>query len=296
VENMSISGSQHRRQLLLLLPIIVLLLATFAYPIARAFFLSFYNVSFGSAQSHFVGLDNFATMLLDPVFWHDLGNSFYWTAGNLLIQLSIPIGLALLLNRRIRGINFARAAVMLPWVAPTVTIAVCMRWMLLPRIGIISEMLNQMGFGSLHLLGGTGTAMPTLILLNSWKFLPFGTLMILASLQTIPASIYEAARVDGAGAWQRFRYITFPYITAMIWFVGFLAFSWNFNTFDLIWLTTQGGPGSATQTLPILIYRTAFKTFRLGEASAISIAIAVILVVIGALYFKSVKPKGEQDP
>jgi len=168
-----------------------------------------------------------------------------------------------------------------------------MRWMLLPRIGIISEILSGLGFGRIHLLGGLGSAMPTLILLNSWKFLPFGTLMILASLQTIPNSIYEAARVDGASPLQRFKYITFPYITAMIWFVGFLAFSWNFNTFDLIWLTTQGGPGSATQTLPILIYRTAFKTFRLGEASAISITIAIILIIIGILYFRSIRPKEE---
>jgi multiple sugar transport system permease protein len=291
---MSVSGLKYRKQLLLLLPIIILLVSIFAYPIARAFFLSFYKVSFGTAQSEFVGLDNFATMFLDPVFWQGLGKSFYWTAGNLAIQLTIPIALALLLNRRIRGINFARAAVMLPWVAPTVTIAVCMRWMLLPRIGIISEILSGLGFGKIHLLGGSGSAMLTLILLNSWKFLPFGTLMILASLQTIPNSIYEAARVDGASALQRFKYITFPYITAMIWFVGFLAFSWNFNTFDLIWLTTQGGPGSATQTLPILIYRTAFKTFRLGEASAISITIAIILILIGILYFRSIRPTGEQ--
>ena len=250
---MSASGLKYRKQLLLLLPIIILLVSIFAYPIARAFFLSFYKVSFGTAQSEFVGLDNFATMFLDPVFWQGLGKSFYWTVGNLAIQLTIPIALALLLNRRIRGVNFARAAIMLPWVAPTVTIAVCMRWMLLPHIGIISEILSGLGFGRIHLLGGLGSAMPTLILLNSWKFLPFGTLMILASLQTIPNSIYEAARVDGASALQRFKYITFPYITAMIWFVGFLAFSWNFKTFDLIWLTTQGGPGSATQTLPILI-------------------------------------------
>ena len=290
---MSVSGVKYRKQLLLLLPIIILLLSIFAYPIARAFFLSFYKVSFGTAQSEFVGLDNFATMFSDPVFWQGLGNSFYWTVGNLAIQLTVPIALALLLNRRIRGVNFARAAIMLPWVAPTVTIAVCMRWMLLPRIGIISEILSGLGFGKIHLLGGLGSAMPTLILLNSWKFLPFGTLMILASLQTIPNSIYEAARVDGANALQRFKYITFPYITAMIWFVGFLAFSWNFNTFDLIWLTTQGGPGSATQTLPILIYRTAFKTFRLGEASAISITIAIILIIIGILYFRSIRPKEE---
>ena len=117
--------------------------------------------------------------------------------------------------------------------------------------------------------------------------------MILAALRMIPDSVYEAAKVDGASGFQRFKYVTLPYIGSMIWFVGFLAFSWNFNTFDLIWLTTQGGPGSATQTLPVLIYRTAFKTFRLGEASAISITIAIILIIIGILYFKYLSPKSE---
>ena len=289
---MSISIAQQRKQIFLLLPLIVLLVLIFAYPFARAFFLSFYQISIGAAESNFVGLNNFVNILQDQAFWQALGNSFYWTFGNLFIQLTIPMGIALLLNNRIRGINFVRAAIMLPWVVPTVTIAVCMRWMLLPRIGIIAEMMAGLGLGNrLHLLGNSATAMPTLILLNSWKFLPFGTLMILASLQTIPDSIYEAARVDGAGWLQRFKFITFPYTSSMIWFVGFLAFSWNFNTFDLIWLTTQGGPGSATQTLPVMIYRTAFKTFRLGEASAISITIAVILIIIGMLYFKYLPPK-----
>ena len=143
------------------------------------------------------------------------------------------------------------------------------------------------------MLGSSAVAMPTLVLINSWKFIPFGTLMILSVLQTIPTDIHEAAKVDGCGAWSRFRYITLPYLGNMIWFVGFLAFAWNFNTFDLIWLTTAGGPGSSTETLPIMIYRTAFKTFRLGEASASASLIAVALIVFGFFYFKSMTPKDD---
>lgn len=292
---MNITKLQQRRSILLVVPILVLMVVVFAYPFGRAFFLSFYKVSFGAVDSEFIGLDNFSNLIKSQSFSQALLNSFYWTVGNLLLQLTIPLGIALLLNGPVRGIHVVRAAIMLPWVVPTVTIAVCMRWMLLPRIGIISEMLSAIGFASrLHLLGNSVTALPTLILLNSWKFLPFGTLMILAALQTIPESIYEAARVDGTNSLQRFRYITFPYIGSMIWFVGFLAFCWNFNTFDMIWLTTQGGPGSATQTLPVLIYRTAFKTFRLGEASAISVSIAIILIVLGIMYFRYMTPRGDR--
>ncbi|MGQ9472977.1 MAG: carbohydrate ABC transporter permease [Candidatus Caldatribacteriaceae bacterium] len=221
--------------------------------------------------------------------------SFLWAVGNLVIQLVVPLGIAFVLNKRIKGISIARSLVMLPWIVPSVTIAICMRWMLLPKIGIVNEILLFMGIlrKPVHFLGSPSTAMPFLILLNSWKFLPFGTLLILAALQTIPESVLEAAAVDGTRGFQQFRYITFPLLGPMIWFVGFLSFAWNFNMFDLIWLTTQGGPGTATQTLPILVYRTAFKVFRLGEASAVSVIIVLLLLAVGVVYLWLFAPKRE---
>jgi multiple sugar transport system permease protein len=284
---------KERISYLLMIPILLLIIVIFAYPFIRTFILGLFDVSFGASEAQYIGLKNFKDIIYNKTYWQALKNSVYWTFGNLLVQLTIPLFIAILINKKIRGINFARAIIMIPWIVPAVTIAVCMRWMLLPKIGIINEMLESVGIlkKQIHFLGHNLTAMPTLILLNSWKFLPFGTLMILAALQTIPDQTYEAAAVDGASGFQRFRYITLPLVGSMIWFVGFLAFSWNFNTFDLIWLTTQGGPGSITQTLPVLIYRTAFKTFRLGEASAMSVTVAVLLVVIGILYFKYLTPK-----
>ncbi len=284
-----------RKQVLLLVPQIVLVAAMYAYPVVRTVVQSFYNVSFGSRQAEGVGFANYREVFRDQAFWEASLSSLYWTAGNLAVQLTVPIFLALLLNEQFKGMSLARATFMLPWVVPTVAFAVCMRWMLLPKIGIVGEALSAtlLSGRQFHVLGNGGWAMPTLILLNSWKFLPFGTLMILAALQTIPREIYEAAMVDGAGAARRFRHITFPLLGSMIWFVGFLAFSWNFNTFDLIWLMTQGGPGTATQTLPVLIYRTAFKTMRLGEASTISVIVAGLLAVLGLIYFLKMKPREE---
>lgn len=276
---------------MLMLPIVVLTLLIFGYPFVRAISIGFFDVSFGGLNREFVGLDNFSTLTADPTFWSVAGRTLVWTVANLIVQLSVPVGVAILLNNRLRGVNVARALVLLPWVVPTVPIAVTMRWMLLPRIGIIAEMVRSAGFGDIHFFGNSVTAMPALVTINSWKFIPFGTLMILSALQTIPTDVYEAARVDGCGPWNRFRYITFPYIGSMIWFVGFLAFAWNFNTFDLIWLTTAGGPGSATETLPVTIYRTAFRTMRLGEAAAMASFIAVILVILGYFYFRSFSPK-----
>ena len=281
------------REYLFLLPVFSLILVIFAYPYIRTFYLSFFNVRFGVPEMHYVGLDNFANLMTNTTFWQALSRSFVWAGGNLAIQLSIPLGIALLLNKKIRGIHIARALVMLPWIVPAVAIAVCMRWMLLPRIGIINEILLRTGLmdQQMHFLGSTATAMPTLILLNSWKFIPFGTLLILSALQSIPVGVYESAAVDGAKGLQIFRYITFPLLGTMIWFVGFIAFAWNFNIFDLIWLTTQGGPGGSTQTLPVLIFRTAFRTFRLGEASAMAVFIAILLLIFGILYFRVLAPK-----
>ncbi len=280
-----------RQRYMLMLPILLLTVLVFGYPFVRALSLGFFDISFGDSNREFVGLDNFSDLVADPTFWSVAGRTLIWTLSNLVVQLSVPVGFAILLNNRLRGVNVARALVLLPWAVPTVPVAVLMRWMLLPRIGIIPQMIRAMGFGDIHFFGNAMTAMPALVIINSWKFIPFGTLMILSALQTIPIDVYEAAKVDGCGAWNRFRFITFPYIGSMIWFVGFLAFAWNFNTFDLIWLSTAGGPGSATETLPVTIYRTAFRTFRLGEAAAMASFIAVLLVILGYFYFRSFSPK-----
>jgi multiple sugar transport system permease protein len=281
------------QQYLFLLPLFILILVVFAYPCVVNLIYSLYDVSFGEADSNFVGLNNFIYLLGSGSFWLAISKSLYWTLGNLIIQLTIPLFLAILLNKKLKGIHLARSLLMFPWIVPSVAVAICMRWMFLPRVGIINTILTSVGLmdKEIHFLGNSFSAMPTLFILNSWKFLPFGTLMILAALQAIPLSVFEAAEVDGATGFQKFRFITYPLITSMIWFVGFLAFAWNFNTFDLIWLTTQGGPGTTTQTLPVLIYRTAFKTFRLGEASASAVILAIFLIIFGIFYFKYLTPR-----
>jgi multiple sugar transport system permease protein len=176
-----------------------------------------------------------------------------------------------------------------------VALAVSMRWMLLPGIGIFNEILKNTIGTQISFLGSKSTAMPTLIILNTWKWLPFGTLLILTALQTIPREVYEAARVDGANFWKQFIYITFPLLGKVIWFMGYLILVWNFNTFDTIWLTTEGGPGHIMQTLTILVYRRAFKVFRLGEGAAIATIGAALLMVMGILYFKFLSPKREDE-
>ena len=278
------------------LPLLILILVIFLYPLLSTVRYSLYDIPFGVKEGPFVGLRNYRIIFGEPVFWQGFKNSIIWALGNLALQLTIPFGIAIVLNHRLRGINFVRAIVLIPWIVPAVVVSICARWLLLPTMGPINHYLIKTGIITrrLNFLGSLELAMPTLIALNSWKFFPFGTLLILAALQTIPVELYEAARVDGANPWQCFTRITFPLVGRMVWFIGFLVFVWNYNIFDLIWLTTKGGPGNTTQTLPVLIYRRAFKTFRPGEASSIAVIIVIFLAALGLVYFKLLAPKKEE--
>jgi len=280
---------------LYILPILVLIGIIFIYPLGQVLISSFYNIRLGAPEGIFVGLDNYRLIFSEPVFWKSVRSTLIWTFGNLILQLIIPLGVAILLNQKLKGMHFMRTLILLPWIIPMVALAVSMRWMLLPEIGIFNEILKNTIGTQINFLSSQSTAMPTLIILNTWKWLPFGTLLILAALQTIPREVYEAARVDGANFLKQFIYITFPLLGKVIWFMGYLILVWNFNTFDTIWLTTEGGPGHAMQTLPILVYRRAFKVFRLGEGAAIATMGAVFLMVMGILYFKFLSPKREDE-
>ena len=280
---------------LYILPILVLIGIIFIYPLSQVLISSFYNIRLGAQEGTFAGLDNYRLIFSEPVFWKSVRSSLIWTFGNLILQLIIPLGAAILLNQKLRGMHFARTLILLPWIIPMVALAVSMRWMLLPGIGIFNEILKNTIGAQINFLGSQSAAMPTLIILNTWKWLPFGTLLILTALQTIPREVYEAARVDGANFWKQFIYITFPLLGKVIWFMGYLILVWNFNTFDTIWLTTEGGPGHIMQTLTILVYRRAFKVFRLGEGAAIATMSAAFLMVMGILYFKFLSPKREDE-
>ena len=280
---------------LYILPIFILIGIVFIYPLSQVVISSFYKIRLGAPEGVFIGLDNYRSIFREPAFWQSVASTLIWTLGNLILQLTIPLGIALLLNQKLRGIHFMRTTVLLPWIVPMVAVAVSMRWMLLPGIGVANEILqNTIGI-QINFLGSRSAAIPTLIILNSWKLFPFGTLLILAALQTIPEEIYEAARVDGASPWRQFIHITFPLLGAMIWFMGFLVLVWNFNIFDTIWLTTEGGPGHIMQTLPVLVYRRAFRVFRPGEGATIATIGAAFLMIIGLLYFKFLSPKREVE-
>ncbi|MGE5606750.1 MAG: carbohydrate ABC transporter permease [Bacteroidota bacterium] len=240
-----------------------------------------------------VGFLNYQQLFADSNFWKSFINSLVWTLGNLVLQLTLPTLVALFLNRKFFGRNFTRSIILTPWIIPAIVAAIIWRWLLEPTVGIINLILQSLHWvnGPISFLGEPNTAMISLICVNTWRFAPLGIVLILASLQTIPHELYEAAHVDGATPVQEFTYITFPLLGNVVWFVGLLASIWTFNIFDLIWLMTTGGPGTATQTIPVLIYRTAFKTLQMGMASAMAIISSIFLIGLGIIYFRYMKPK-----
>lgn len=281
--------------LLYLAPVLLLIITFFLYPSIEIIKTSFYQTKYG-IHFKYVGLENYHLIFHDELFRISLINSLIWTVAGLTLQLSIPLGTALLINQRFIGNTFARGAMLIPWITPSVIIAIMARWILEPSLGMLNDVLLKVGIVGqpINFLGSTSAALPTLIVMQTWQFIPFGTLLILAALQTIPRDLYDAMKVDGAGSFQIFRYLIFPRIGPMIGFVVFLAFVWNFNVFDKIWLTTQGGPVNATMTLPILVYRRTFKTFRMGQSSTIASIIVVSLIILGIMYFKYLWKPTEQ--
>ncbi len=279
------SMMRKREGVLLIAPILLLVLVLYAYPVFDLVYSSFFVTRQG--VNEFVGLSNYEKILTSSLFRQAVANSFIWTGLSLAIQLTVPIVLALLLNQRFWGNSVVRVLMLAPWVTPTVVVAIMLRWLLEPNIGIVNQLLRNAGLisGWIDFLGSPRNALYALVVANSWQFLPFGTLLILSGLQTIPREVVEAAWVDGAGGWGRFRYIVFPMLGPVIGFVFFLAFVWNFNTLGIIWLTTQGGPLNATLTLPVLIYRRAFRG-GMGEATSMGALAAAILIIVGIVYFK----------
>ncbi len=276
---------------ILIVPVLVLVGFIYIYPVGRSIFDSF---NFGLPG---IGLGNYAALFNDSFFWISLKNSAIWTVGNMVVQIVVATLIALLLNRAFRGRGVSQTLILAPWIIPAVAGAVIWIWLLNPTVGVINSWLLDLGIiGSpISFFGDPNIAMGTLIFINSWKYIPIGVVFVLAALRTIPKHVYEAAALDGARAFRQFKDFTMPLIGPRLWFVGIILFAWNFSSFDLIWLTTQGGPNvNATLTLPVYIYRLMFRMFAEGKALAAGTIMAAIVLVFCIFYFRyMLKSRGE---
>ncbi|MCI8996941.1 MAG: sugar ABC transporter permease [Lachnospiraceae bacterium] len=279
----------------LYLPAILIIFGIVIYPMMYALVMSFTNYSVRKPVMDFAGMANYVKVLTDKSFWEAAGRSLLFTLGSLIPQVTIGMAMALLLNHpRLRFKSLFRGLIITPWLVPTVAVAMIFRWMFHDLYGIVNYMMV-----GLHLLeqpkawiASESTAMLILILANVWRGTPMLVTMFLAGLQGIPGDLYEAGRLDGANAWKRFAHITLPLLMPVVMVSGMLRFIWTFNFYDLPWVMTGGGPAESTQTTPIYAYRRAFSSYRMGEGSAITIVLFVILILFAVIYFKL---KSKQD-
>jgi multiple sugar transport system permease protein len=281
----------------LLLPAVVILAFVIFYPLVQALLLSLKEATLLSATvAPFTGLDNFKQLLGDEVFWTAVKNTFVLTITSMAGSLVLGMSLALVLNEKVPFRNFFRGIALIPWVVPGVVVALLTLYMFNSQVGVIDYVLVQLGVTERFVdwFGSTKNALWAIILANIWNQSPFYMLMMLAGLQTVPEDEYDAAKVDGANVLQRFRYVTVPNIRGVLAIVIALQVIWNFNNFDLIWATTEGGPVNATTTLTVHVYRTAFKSLDLGYAAAIGVVMLVALLLFSVFYIRAMEGSEER--
>jgi multiple sugar transport system permease protein len=268
---------------LLLLPAVALRLFTVAYPLAEVFRLSFTNYNPAFPPLEYIGLKNFQRMAQDVGVQSSISFTIIFVGVSTLLELALGLAIASLLNNAFKGRTFARAVNLIPWAIPMVVAALGFRWMFDKEYGIISDLFARVTGVHVAWLSQFWTARIAVIATNVWKSTPFLALVFLAALQGVPAELYEAARVDGATALQTFRKITFPLILPQATTMGLFMLVWQLASFDLIYAMTGGGPGFATQVLAYNIYQAAFGGLNFGYASAISLVLFLLVIVMGGL-------------
>ena len=256
-------------------------------PVLNTLWLSLHQVILFRPRSRpFVGLENYAKALTDPVFWEALNHSLVWVVCAVTLQFSFGFMAALLLNRTFAWRAVARALIVVPWALPSVIIGLIWTWMLDFNLGVLNHIGVRLGLlsASVPWLAQTGTAMASVILAVMWQGIPFFAVTLLAGLQAIPVELYEVASIDGAGVWGKFRHITLPGLATVIATALLLRMIWVANSLDLILVMTGGGPGTATQTLPLYAFLTAWSGGNYGQGSALAVMLTILLLGVVITY------------
>jgi multiple sugar transport system permease protein len=269
---------------LLVLPGWLLIAAVFAFPILGAIYLSFRNETLGAfSPPRFIGLDNYTKAFAEPRFWESIRVTLVIMVLGLVVQLPAGLGLAMLLERPLRGITAIRTALMIPMLLTPVAVGLMWRFMFDTDLGVINWFLGQLSLGTPNWLGRSWPAIFAVTIVDSWQSIPFVMLIALAGLAGLPKGPREAAAIDGANAWRTFWHVTLPSLMPVILVIVMIRIIDTFKLFDIIFIVTQrGGPGTATQTLGMLTYNTGFIAFQLSQAAALGV---LLTLIVSPIYF-----------
>jgi|AntDeeMinimDraft_5_1070356.scaffolds.fasta_scaffold00672_3 ABC-type sugar transport system permease subunit len=271
----------------LILPAVILLAAIIFYPTLRGVQMAFLEVSLlQPGQEELVGLENFAEMVNDAVFRTALWQTVLLTALAVSIQYLLGMALALVLKEKLPGMRIFRSLSMVSWVLPIIVMVILFRFMVQNGFGPANIVLDALGLETTYWFGDPEMAFPLIVLMHVWRNVPFYAIALMAAMNSIPETQYEAARLDGAGALQRFRHVTLPQISYVSMIMIVLHVIFTFNNFEIVYLSTGGGPLGNTEVLATYVYKTAFETYALGYAASMGVVMLVLMLVFTTVYVK----------
>ena len=295
------SARRRREGYLFCLPGLTFLALFLAYPLLYNAWTSVHDVDLGQllgGAERFNGLDNYRAVVDDPAFWHSVRLSLVFTVGSLLLQFTLGFALALLFARPFPFNGLLRSLLLVAWLLPPVVSGTLFRWLLDAESGAYNALLEAVGLGTLShdWLTDPSTSPAGVVFANVWVGVPFNMLLLLVGLHTIDPELHEAAAIDGAGAWQRFRHITLPLMRPVSVTVLLLGLVYTFKVFDIVFVMTGGGPVDATRLLSLYVYEVFFTFFRFGQGAAAGLLLLVVPLLAGVFYVRRLRREEEASP
>ncbi len=289
-------STDKRLAFLFILPTLLAIGGIVVFPIAYEVMLSFTDKNAFATTFNFIGIKNYVDLLNSSEFWHSLYTGLVFAGGSLSLQFIVGLVVALALNKDFVAKGIIRGLTLVPYMVPAVVCAALWKWMYNDLYGVFNYLLLEIGIikAPVPWLASKSTAMLSIIIANVWEYFPFVSISLLARLTTIPPELYEAAKIDGASAWQQFLHVTLPQLMGVILIVVLLRFFWQFRKFDAVWLYTQGGPMRVTEHIPILLYRLGFARLAQGVAASVATVMLVFLSVFTYFYLRVAKPLDEK--
>jgi multiple sugar transport system permease protein len=284
---------EHVLGYVLVAPVIIILVGLVAYPFLYAIQLSLMDRTIGG-EGKFVGLQTILGLWDSSLYRQTLRNTVVFTVGATILKLFLGLGVALLINEQFPGRKLVRAGILLPWIVPTVLSGMAWQWMFTPNFSVVNWILVNGGLMKTGLpwLTDPNLALFSVILVNAWRAVPFFGITLLAGLQTIPVELYEACSIDGAGRWQRFRYVTLPLITPILTITLVLSIIWTFSDFQVVYSLTKGGPLNSTHVLATLSYQVGLQSGKISEGVAISLTMLPLLLILVVFQLRQLRKVG----
>lgn len=292
--NRNRENGENRFAYLVNAPMIIYLACFLAFPMVWGLYMSFTNKTIGNPAS-FVGFKNYIRLLGDAEYRRSILNTVFFTAVSILVKTVLGMLMALSLNQKFKGRNIARALLMIPWTLPNIVVVYNWRWIFNSTGGIANYILKSLHITNTDIIwfGSAGLVMTTIIVANVWRGTPFFGVSILAKLQTIPKDYYEAAEIDGAGLWQKFRHITLPEVKDVTILSALMSTIWTINEFETVWLLTGGGPNGTTEVMNVYSYKTAMRSMMLGRGIAVAVLAMPVLMILISILTRRMLPEGE---